>query len=126
MLMRFDPFRELDRLGELAATTQAPRAFPMDAYRRGDRFYVELDMPGVETGSIDMTVEKNVLTINALTSASRRSTTCWVNASSSSTNWALSSEGTAVSPLASVSRSGRRRDSAAEACPRASSATRRL
>ena len=66
MLMRFDPFREFDRLGELASlATQTPRTFPMDAYRRGDRFVVEFDLPGVDARSIDMTVEKNVLTVNA-------------------------------------------------------------
>ncbi len=52
MLMRFDSFRELDRLTEQLASTaaRAPRAFPMDAYRRGDRFIVEFDLPGVEPG----------------------------------------------------------------------------
>jgi HSP20 family protein len=50
MLMRFDSFRELDRLAEQLASTaaRAPKAFPMDAYRRGDRFIVEFDLPGVE------------------------------------------------------------------------------
>ena len=50
MLIRFDPFRELDRLTEQLASTAArvPRAFPMDAYRRGDQFIVEFDLPGVE------------------------------------------------------------------------------
>jgi HSP20 family protein len=67
MLMRFDPFRELDRLAEqLASTaTRAPRAFPMDAYRRGDQFIVEFDLPGIEPASIELTVEKNVLTVRA-------------------------------------------------------------
>jgi HSP20 family protein len=67
MLMRFDPFRELDRLTEQLASTaaRAPRAFPMDAYRRGDQFIVEFDLPGVEPGSIELTVEKNVLGVRA-------------------------------------------------------------
>jgi HSP20 family protein len=49
MLLRFDPFREFDRLTEQFASTasRAPRPFPMDAYRRGDRFIVEFDLPGV-------------------------------------------------------------------------------
>jgi HSP20 family protein len=65
--MRSDPFRELDRLAEqLASTaTRAPRAFPMDAYRRGDQFIVEFDLPGIEPASIELTVEKNVLTVRA-------------------------------------------------------------
>ena len=67
MLMRFDPFRDLDRLTEQLVSTaaRAPRAFPMDAYRRGDRFIVEFDLPGVEPGSIELTVEQNVLTVRA-------------------------------------------------------------
>lgn len=67
MLMRFDPFRELDRLtDELWGTSRsATRSFPMDAYRRGDRFYVHFDLPGVDAASIDLTVEKNVLTVSA-------------------------------------------------------------
>ena len=67
MLMRFDPFREFDRLAEqvAAGAGQGPRTFPMDAYRRGEQFVVQFDLPGVDADSIDMTVEKNVLTINA-------------------------------------------------------------
>ena len=64
MIIRFDPFREFDRLTEQLASTasRAPRAFPMDAYRRGDQFIVEFDLPGVEPASIELTVEQNVLT----------------------------------------------------------------
>jgi HSP20 family protein len=67
MLIRFDPFRELDRLTEqLASTaTRVPRGFPMDAYRRGDQFIVEFDLPGVEPESIDLTLENNVLTVRS-------------------------------------------------------------
>jgi HSP20 family protein len=64
MLMRFDPFRELDRL------TQAPwggsrPVMPMDAYRRNGDFVVHFDLPGIDPGTIDLTVEKNVLTVTA-------------------------------------------------------------
>jgi HSP20 family protein len=62
MLMRFDPFRELDRLTQQA---NRPAVMPMDAYRRGDAFLVHFDLPGVEASSIDLTVEKNVLTVSA-------------------------------------------------------------
>jgi HSP20 family protein len=67
MLMRFDPYRDFDRLTEQLASTasRAPRALPMDAYRRGEQFVVELDLPGVEPASIDLTVEQNVLTVRA-------------------------------------------------------------
>jgi HSP20 family protein len=64
MLMRFDPFRELDRL---AAPGWAGRAttMPMDAYREGDHFVVHVDLPGVDPSSVDLTIEKNVLAITA-------------------------------------------------------------
>ena len=66
MLMRSDPFRDLDRLAQQAfGTRQRPAAMPMDAYRQGDRFQVHLDLPGVDPSSIDLTVEKNALTVAA-------------------------------------------------------------
>jgi HSP20 family protein len=66
MLMRTDPFRDLDRLTQQAFGTVArPAAMPMDAYRKGTDFYVHLDLPGVDPGSIDLEVEQNVLTIRA-------------------------------------------------------------
>ena len=66
MLMRTDPFRELDRLAQqVFGTPSRPAAMPIDAYRRGDEFVVELDLPGVDPESIDLTVERNVLTVHA-------------------------------------------------------------
>lgn len=65
MLMRFDPFRELDRLTSQTLSRQWPSVLPMDAYRHGDRFLVHVDMPGIDPSSVDLTVEKNVLTIRA-------------------------------------------------------------
>jgi HSP20 family protein len=67
MLMRFDPFRDFDRAWqELAqASRQSTRSFPMDAYRRGDEFVVHFDLPGVDSSSIDLTVDNNVLTVRA-------------------------------------------------------------
>ena len=66
MLMRTDPFRELDRLTQqVLGTTARPAAMPMDAYRQGDNFYICLDLPGVSADSIGLTVEQNVLTVRA-------------------------------------------------------------
>ena len=65
MLMRFDPFREFDRLSQQVAGAARPNPMPMDAYRQGDRFIVEFDLPGVDPASIELTVEKNVLTVLA-------------------------------------------------------------
>jgi HSP20 family protein len=65
MLMRTDPFRELDRFAQQAFGTLArPAAMPMDAYRDGDRFVVHFDLPGIAPESIDLTVEKEVLTVS--------------------------------------------------------------
>ncbi len=65
MLMRFDPFRELDRLSQPGwnGGSRSP-VMPLDAYREGDRFLVVLDVPGIDPATIDLTVEKNVLTIS--------------------------------------------------------------
>jgi HSP20 family protein len=66
MLMRTDPFRDFDRLAQQVLGTPArPAAMPIDAYRRGDEFVVEFDLPGVDTSTIELTVEKNVLTVHA-------------------------------------------------------------
>ena len=66
MLMRTDPFRDLDRLTEaMFGTTGRPAVMPMDAYRQGDTFHIDLDLPGVDPDSIDVTVEQNVLTVHA-------------------------------------------------------------
>jgi HSP20 family protein len=70
MLMRTDPFRELDRLsqqifGNVAGTWSRPNPMPLDAYRSGDEFVVTFDLPGVDPGAIDLDVERNVLTVKA-------------------------------------------------------------
>jgi HSP20 family protein len=70
MLMRTDPFRELDRLtqqvfGTPAGTWSRPTAMPMDAWRSGDEFVVSFDLPGVSPDAIDLDVERNVLTVRA-------------------------------------------------------------
>ncbi len=70
MLMRTDPFRELDRLtqqvfGNNAGTWSRPTAMPMDAYRCGAEFVVAFDLPGVSPDAIELDVERNVLTVKA-------------------------------------------------------------
>lgn len=66
MLMRTDPFREFDRLTQQVLGTAArPAAMPMDAFRDGDTFVVEMDLPGVDAETIDLGVERNVLTVKA-------------------------------------------------------------
>ena len=71
MLMRTDPFRDLDRLTQqMFGTFERPAAMPMDAYRQGDQFVVHFDLPGVDAENIDLTVERNVLTVKATRSRS--------------------------------------------------------
>jgi len=66
MLMRTDPFRELDRFAQQAfGTTARPAVMPMDAWQEGDEFMVELDLPGVDVDSVNIDVEANVLTVRA-------------------------------------------------------------
>jgi HSP20 family protein len=66
MLMRTDPFRELDRVAQqVLGTTARPAAMPIDAYRKGDEFVALFDLPGLDADSINLTVERNVLTVHA-------------------------------------------------------------
>ena len=67
MLLRTtDPFRDFDRLTQqLLGTTNRPAVMPMDAWREGDSFVIEFDLPGVSAESIDLDVERNVLTVRA-------------------------------------------------------------
>jgi len=70
MLMRTDPFRELDRLTQQVlshtpGTWSRPSAMPMDAWRAGDTFVVAFDLPGVDPDAIELDVERNVLTVKA-------------------------------------------------------------
>jgi HSP20 family protein len=66
MLMRTDPFRELDRwTQQVLGTAARPAVMPMDAWRDGDQFIVEFDLPGVQVDSLDLDVERNVLTVRA-------------------------------------------------------------
>jgi HSP20 family protein len=66
MLLRTDPFRELDRLTQQMFRTLArPTMMPMDAWREGDEFVIQFDLPGVTPGSVDLDLERNVLTVKA-------------------------------------------------------------
>lgn len=66
MLMRTDPFRELDRLTQQVFGTSArPAAMPMDAWQENGEFVVAFDLPGVNVDSVDLDIERNVLTVRA-------------------------------------------------------------
>ena len=61
--MRFEPFRDIDRITDELLSERRPRGIPVDAYRRGSEFKILLDLPGADPGSIELTVEKDVLSV---------------------------------------------------------------
>jgi HSP20 family protein len=66
MLIRTDPFRDFDRLAQqIWGTTARPAAIPLDAWRDGEQIVVQFDLPGVDLDSVDLDVERNVLTVRA-------------------------------------------------------------
>ena len=91
MLMRTDPFRELDRFAQQVFRTAArPAVMPMDAWREGEEFVVEFDLPGIDADSLDIDMERNVVTVRAERSAATRIAKCWLrsgHAEYSAANW---------------------------------------
>jgi HSP20 family protein len=82
-VLRFDPFRDLDRmteqlLGVPAGTTRAPRFMPMDLYRSGDHYVLHADLPGVDPGSVDVQAENGTLTIKAQRSERTEDGVQWI------------------------------------------------
>jgi HSP20 family protein len=65
MLMRFEPFREFDRMIEEMQSERRARQIPVDAYRRGNEFKVHCDVPGVDPDAIELTVDNDILTVRA-------------------------------------------------------------
>ncbi|SHE44451.1 HSP20 family protein [Ferrithrix thermotolerans DSM 19514] len=65
MLVRLDPFREIDRLTRTLAQESSVGFAPTDAYKDGDNYVIEMDLPGVDPEHIEVTVENNVLSVSA-------------------------------------------------------------
>jgi HSP20 family protein len=67
MVMRFDPFGDVDRLTRQLVDRARDTAstVAMDAYRRGDEVVVHFDLPGVDSDSIEVTAEQNTVTVRA-------------------------------------------------------------
>ena len=63
MTMFFDPFRELDRL--TGAGRSGVAAMPVDLFREGDHYVLNADLPGVDPGTVDVSVDGQTLTIRA-------------------------------------------------------------
>jgi HSP20 family protein len=65
-VLRFDPFQEFDRLSrQMLGSGRGPRSMPMEAYRRGEQFFIHLDLPGVDPDDVQLTVERNVVAVRA-------------------------------------------------------------
>jgi HSP20 family protein len=74
MLMPFEPYRDLDRRPEEMSSQRRARPVPVDAYRRGNELKVDLDLPGADPGSIELTVENDVLSVKATRTSLRNKT----------------------------------------------------
>jgi HSP20 family protein len=83
-VLRFDPFRDFDRmteqlLGTSAGSARVPRFMPMDLYRSGDHYVLHADLPGIDPGSVDVNVENNTLTIKAQRSERSEDGVQWIS-----------------------------------------------
>ncbi|MBX6371568.1 MAG: Hsp20/alpha crystallin family protein [Acidothermus sp.] len=83
MVLRFDPFREFDRLteqllGSTLGSVRTPRFMPMDLYRTGDHYVLHADLPGIDPGSVNVSVENGILTIEAERSARSDENVQWL------------------------------------------------
>jgi HSP20 family protein len=64
--LRFDPFRDFDRLAaEVLGTARTPSLMPMDCLRSGDQFVVRFDLPGIDADSLEVSAENQTLTVRA-------------------------------------------------------------
>jgi HSP20 family protein len=82
-MLRFDPFRDLDRvteqlLGTADGSARLPRFMPMDLYRTGDHFVLHADLPGVDPGTVDVSVDSGTLTIKAERSSRTEDSVSWL------------------------------------------------
>jgi HSP20 family protein len=79
VVARFDPFREMDRLAEqVLGTARSAAAMPMDLYRSGDHYVMHFDLPGIDPGSIDVSIDNRALTIRAQRTSRDDENTQWL------------------------------------------------
>ncbi|MET0628517.1 MAG: Hsp20/alpha crystallin family protein [Acidimicrobiia bacterium] len=67
MLVRYDPFRQLDRMTDemFGPSPRRPQLMAMDAVRHGPAVELRFDLPGVSPDAVELTVERDVLTVRA-------------------------------------------------------------
>jgi HSP20 family protein len=66
MFVRFDPFRDFDRLAsEMVGAARTPALMPMDCMRTADEVVVRFDLPGIDAESLEVSAENNTLTVRA-------------------------------------------------------------
>ncbi|CRY79018.1 HSP20 family protein [Nocardia farcinica] len=82
-VLRFDPFHDIDTvarhlLGEGTGTARAPRFMPMDLFKAGDHYVLNADLPGVDPGSVDVSVDNGTLTLRAQRSVPSEEGVQWI------------------------------------------------
>ncbi|GAA5081806.1 Hsp20/alpha crystallin family protein [Nocardia iowensis] len=82
-VLRFDPFHDIDTvarqlLGEAVGSARAPRFMPMDLFKAGDHYVLNADLPGVDPGSVDVSVDNGTLTLRAQRSAPSEEGVQWI------------------------------------------------
>jgi HSP20 family protein len=81
VVLRFDPFRDFDRLAEQffgGESGRVPLAMPMDLYRSGDHYVLHCDLAGADPGSVDVSVDGSTLTVRAQRSARTEEGVQWL------------------------------------------------
>lgn len=82
-MLRFDPFSDLDAvtrglLSSQAGSDRSPRFMPMDLYKVDDHYVLTADLPGVDPGSVDVSVDNGTLTLTAHRSARSEDSVQWL------------------------------------------------
>lgn len=84
-MLRFDPFSDVDSLargllaGQQVGSTRTPRFMPMDLYKVEDHYVLTADLPGVDPGSVDASVDNGTLTLTAHRSSRSEDSVEWLS-----------------------------------------------
>lgn len=82
-MLRFDPFSDIDSLaktllGADVGASRVPRFMPMDLYRVNDHYVLNADLPGVDPGTVDVSVDHGTLTLSATRTSSSDENMQWL------------------------------------------------